>query len=79
MPESSSNSFGSPLPVFRVKNVEASIAYYLDALGFELRWRAPVREKSIAPTGSPAANRLRSPTRRAITAATSSVSAASKP
>ena len=61
MPESSSNSFGSPLPVFRVKNVEASIAYYLDALGFELRWRAPVREKSIAPTGSPAANRLAFP------------------
>jgi len=28
---------------------------YLDALGFELRWRALVREKSIAPTGSPAA------------------------
>jgi catechol 2,3-dioxygenase-like lactoylglutathione lyase family enzyme len=40
VPESSTNSFGSPLPVFRVKNVDASIAYYLDALGFELRWRA---------------------------------------
>jgi len=40
VPESSTNSFNAPLPVFRVKNVDASIAYYLDALGFELRWRA---------------------------------------
>jgi uncharacterized glyoxalase superfamily protein PhnB len=39
MPESS-NSFGSAAPVFRVKNVGESIAYYLNALGFELRWRA---------------------------------------
>jgi catechol 2,3-dioxygenase-like lactoylglutathione lyase family enzyme len=34
------DSFGSPVPVFRVKDVDASIAYYKDALGFELRWRA---------------------------------------
>jgi len=40
VPESSTNSFGPPTPVFRVKNVDASIAYYLNALGFELRWRA---------------------------------------
>lgn len=40
MPESSTNSFGSAVPVFRVKDVDASIAYYLNALGFELRWRA---------------------------------------
>lgn len=40
MPESSTNSFGSPVPVFRITNLDASIAYYLDALGFELRWRA---------------------------------------
>jgi len=40
VPESSTNTFGSPLPVFRVKNVDASIAYYREALGFELRWRA---------------------------------------
>ena len=40
MAESSANNFGSPTPVFRVKNVDASIAYYLEALGFELRWRA---------------------------------------
>jgi catechol 2,3-dioxygenase-like lactoylglutathione lyase family enzyme len=39
-PRSSTNSFGSPLPVFRVKDVDAGIAYYRDALGFELRWRA---------------------------------------
>jgi hypothetical protein len=40
MAESSKNIFGSPVPVFRVKDVGASIAYYLQALGFELRWRA---------------------------------------
>ncbi len=40
MPDSSANNFGSPMPVFRVKNVDASIACYLNALGFELRWRA---------------------------------------
>ncbi len=40
MPESSANIFGSPMPVFRVKDVDASIAYYRNALGFELRWRA---------------------------------------
>lgn len=38
MPESVKNDFGSPTPVFRVKDVEASIAYYRDALGFELRF-----------------------------------------
>ncbi|MGA8503492.1 MAG: VOC family protein [Candidatus Sulfotelmatobacter sp.] len=40
MAESSTNSFGAPAPVLRVKDVDASIAYYLNALGFELRWRA---------------------------------------
>ncbi|MCU1303180.1 MAG: putative lactoylglutathione lyase [Candidatus Sulfotelmatobacter sp.] len=40
MGQSTTNSFGSPTPVFRVKNVDASIAYYRDALDFELRWRA---------------------------------------
>ncbi|MGB8579375.1 MAG: VOC family protein [Candidatus Sulfotelmatobacter sp.] len=40
MPESPTNLFGSPMPVFRVKDVDASIAYYVDALGFKLRWRA---------------------------------------
>jgi hypothetical protein len=28
------------MPVFRVQKVEASIAYYVGSLGFELRWRA---------------------------------------
>jgi uncharacterized glyoxalase superfamily protein PhnB len=28
------------VPVVRVKNVDDSIAYYLNTLGFELRWRA---------------------------------------
>jgi catechol 2,3-dioxygenase-like lactoylglutathione lyase family enzyme len=40
MPESSPNTFGPPTPVFRVKDVDASIAYYVNALGFELQWRA---------------------------------------
>jgi catechol 2,3-dioxygenase-like lactoylglutathione lyase family enzyme len=40
VPESSINIFGAPVPVFRVNNVDANIAYYLNALGFELRWRA---------------------------------------
>ena len=40
MAESSKNTFRSPVPVFRVKDVGASIAYYLQALGFELRWGA---------------------------------------
>jgi catechol 2,3-dioxygenase-like lactoylglutathione lyase family enzyme len=40
VPESSTNTFGSPMPVFRVQSVDASIAYYVNALGFELRWRA---------------------------------------
>jgi predicted lactoylglutathione lyase len=38
--ELSTNNFGSPVPVFSVKDVAASIAYYLNALGFELRWQA---------------------------------------
>lgn len=40
MRESLKNTFGSPTPVFRVRDVDASITYYLGALGFELRWRA---------------------------------------
>jgi predicted lactoylglutathione lyase len=38
--ESLKNSFGSATPVFRVRDVDASVTYYLSALGFELRWRA---------------------------------------
>jgi catechol 2,3-dioxygenase-like lactoylglutathione lyase family enzyme len=40
VPESPTNPFGSPAPIFRVKDVDASIDYYVDALGFKLRWRA---------------------------------------
>lgn len=36
----SKDNFGSPVPVFRVKDVSASIAYYVDSLGFKLLWRA---------------------------------------
>lgn len=34
------NTFGAPHPVFRVKDVDASLAYYIDALGFKLQFRA---------------------------------------
>jgi predicted enzyme related to lactoylglutathione lyase len=40
MAEPSTNTFGGPVPVFRVKDVDAGIAYYLNALGFKLQWRA---------------------------------------
>jgi catechol 2,3-dioxygenase-like lactoylglutathione lyase family enzyme len=40
MSEHAPNSLGSPTPVFRVADVDLSIAYYVNALGFELRWRA---------------------------------------
>ena len=39
MAEPSTNAFGSPMPVFRVNNVDASTSYYLETLGFALRWR----------------------------------------
>lgn len=31
-------TFGGVNPIFRVSNVEASVKYYLDALGFKLNW-----------------------------------------
>ena len=40
MAESSTNSFCAPVPVFRVKDLDASLAYYVNALGFKLQWRA---------------------------------------
>lgn len=48
MADSSTDGFGSPMPVFRVKDVDASIAYYQNALGFELRWRAGDRFACVA-------------------------------
>jgi catechol 2,3-dioxygenase-like lactoylglutathione lyase family enzyme len=48
MTKSSSNIFGSPMPVFRVKDVNASIAYYVQRLGFEMRWRAGDAFASVA-------------------------------
>jgi catechol 2,3-dioxygenase-like lactoylglutathione lyase family enzyme len=35
-----SNHFDSAVPVLRVKDVQASITYYRDSLGFEVRWGA---------------------------------------
>lgn len=32
------NAFGSPAPIFRVTSVQASLAYYTDALGFAPDW-----------------------------------------
>ena len=43
-----SKDFGSPVPVFRVKDVSASIAYYVDSLGFKLQWRANDGFASVA-------------------------------
>jgi len=40
MTEISSNNFGAPMPVFRVKDVSASVVYYTKILGFEVRWQA---------------------------------------
>jgi catechol 2,3-dioxygenase-like lactoylglutathione lyase family enzyme len=31
--------FGHVTPILRVSNIEASLAYYVDALGFALEWR----------------------------------------
>lgn len=36
----SQSKFDSAVPVLRVRDVQASIAYYRDALGFEVRWGA---------------------------------------
>jgi len=38
MPEASKNGFCPAVPVLRVQDVEGSVAYYRDALGFEVRW-----------------------------------------
>jgi catechol 2,3-dioxygenase-like lactoylglutathione lyase family enzyme len=32
--------FGGVNPIFRVREIDASIAYYLEKLGFQLLWRA---------------------------------------
>jgi catechol 2,3-dioxygenase-like lactoylglutathione lyase family enzyme len=38
MPEVRQNALGSAIPVLHVKDMQASISYYRDVLGFELRW-----------------------------------------
>jgi len=38
--DTATNSFGIAIPIFYVKDVDASLDYYLKALGFQLRWRA---------------------------------------
>ena len=32
--------FGPPMPVFRVADMDASVAYYTQVLGFEVRFRS---------------------------------------
>jgi catechol 2,3-dioxygenase-like lactoylglutathione lyase family enzyme len=48
MSESSTNQFGNPVPVFWVKDVDASVAYYVNALGFKLVFRAGDGFASVA-------------------------------
>ena len=36
-----SNAFGSAAPILRVANVESSLAYYTNILGFKLDWGDP--------------------------------------
>jgi catechol 2,3-dioxygenase-like lactoylglutathione lyase family enzyme len=40
MAEAITSTFGPATPVFRVQDVAASIAYYCERLGFQLRWQA---------------------------------------
>ena len=40
MPDTSASWLAPPVPVFRVRDVDASISYYCNTLGFQLRWRA---------------------------------------
>ena len=35
------SAFGSPAPILRVANLAASLAYYMDTLGFERDWGDP--------------------------------------
>lgn len=39
MTNAPANQFGKPIPVFYVKDVQASIHYYVDVLGFKLNFR----------------------------------------
>lgn len=48
MTDSAQNSFGKPVPVFWVKDVEASLRYYLKVLGFGMDFRASEEFASVA-------------------------------
>ena len=48
MTGSQQNTFGKPVPVFRVKDVEASVDYYLKALGFKVQFRVENWFASVA-------------------------------
>ena len=39
-PSPSRVKLGSAVPIFRVENLEASIAYYVERLGFRVEWRS---------------------------------------
>jgi catechol 2,3-dioxygenase-like lactoylglutathione lyase family enzyme len=44
----SSNNFGKPVPVFWVNDVEASVRYYTESLGFKLLFRFGTGFASVA-------------------------------
>ena len=48
MPDHPANNFGKPVPVFYVRDVEASVAYYLNTLGFKLDFRASKSFASVS-------------------------------
>lgn len=42
------NLFGGAIPIFRVANLDASIDYYVKALGFKKDWGGPGRFTSVS-------------------------------
>lgn len=51
MSNPSANTFGKPVPVFRVVDVRASVKYYEEALGFNLLFSASEWFASVARDG----------------------------
>jgi catechol 2,3-dioxygenase-like lactoylglutathione lyase family enzyme len=39
IPLSSRVNLGAAVPIFRVENLDVSVAYYVEQLGFHLQWR----------------------------------------
>jgi catechol 2,3-dioxygenase-like lactoylglutathione lyase family enzyme len=54
-------NFGGAAPIFRVANLDASIDYYVNVLGFTIDWeykRLIASVARVAPQGGPAARPL---------------------